>query len=208
MAQVSLDRLTQIVGKRKNTYCGVNQSYVAAALSNNWSDATLNKPLDEDYFHPGWADITYLKTARDYEIVRLTRSSHGEDLCIGKSMVTVNQIMKTIETTLSICGYLTVDLDLVFECECEYDRDNMDNYDYEHALIICQTDRDIKIVDSYINVRGTEIRNYQPELFKALLERPSTETWNAFCKSKEVIGHSTECCDSFNVRIQAINAIF
>ena len=205
MSVIRLERLKQIISKLKRMNCGLNQEYVASAISKDWSDEIMDHPSDDDYFHPGWASVYYFKKDQDFKIIYLTEASRGPNLSDGTVSMTADHIINLIDLNLKECGYVTLDLDIHFKDDSGLVTEKSM---YEHALMIIQTDAGMKIVDSYVDVRTAEIRDYQPELLKVLLETPSTETWNTFCQSLESSNYTTKHFPVFNVGISAINGKF
>lgn len=220
-----LARLAEIIQNICWTNCGRTQQYIAAALSNNWSNAmllerlhdelfrpcwvqhwnacNLNDPIQEHYFHPGWVSTSYSETAQGYKMTYLTDYPGGSNLSDGTKLVTIPDLIKVIERTALTCGYVNIRLWLWFSGN---PRQRIPPSYYDHLFILCNTEEGLKIVDSYMNLRFPEIRNYDDTIFLSLLTSPSVSTWDSFCKGNISDECSINYGETLFIDFSAINA--
>lgn len=163
-----LQKLFKYIG---TTACGETESFISAAITNNWTKEIAKNRSSKDYFNDVWNGIkfsTYDNSA--YGICHITCAANeiqisGADLN-PKLEFTAIDIMELITSAISKYGYLSLGVD----------------FKHDHVLTLCNTESGIVIIDSYIGQREAEIRPLDEYTLYSLLENPTSDNYNKFCK--------------------------
>lgn len=161
--QVSADRLNEIIRHIPYTKCADTQDFLCGALSNNWDTHKMSFPSPKDYYNPNWCNVS----------LNLKSDKH--------------KLVDFIKQTLDKCGYMGIDVELCYGCECECENS------FEHCMVLCNTEQGIVIIDSYIRLRTVDIRPLDVDVLLDLLQYPNISPWNLMCKSNHTGKHQSSC---------------
>lgn len=185
MDKIPVDLLQTIMKHIKTTNCEETEVFVSAALSNKWNENTMISP-DEllDYKNENWSCVEYESFHENkFQKSSICDKSCGRELTrLNNIFVDVDDIISFIENILETIKYIVINIDIHNINE----ETNIHEYGngYDHCFVICNTNLGIMAIDSYLDYRNVEIRQFDyKQILTNFLTNPNVSNWNLMCKS-------------------------